>query len=323
MKLLYVLLIVLLTSKVFAQTYLPIPESNAIWIESSYRYFGYNNHEHATITQPLSFGNDSLIGGVNFHTLHGHAIADWIDGWGNQQLYQEGTDYIADAIQVVFRQDIPNKLVYQWDNNSNQEQILYDFGNLVVGQPYPQTLNNMDYPLILVMEYDSVLLNDGLYHERWTLGTNSNDSGFVAIIEGMGATTGFFFPIAIPFEQTSATMCFTKDGNSVYDAWGSGGGIFPPRYSENCTADLNVLELTANGPEISVWPLPAQDVVTVESSEFMEKLVVFDLIGNRILEQALQNELKTELSLGNLPAGNYILKVYTENNVCTSKRIVR
>jgi hypothetical protein len=72
---------------------------------------------------------------------------------------------------------------------------LYDFDNLVVGQLYPQTFNNMDCPQILVMAYDSVVLNDGLYHERWVLGSNSIDSGFVSILEGMGSAMGFDLPI--------------------------------------------------------------------------------------------------------------------------------
>lgn len=321
MKMLCALILIMMSSNILAQTYMPFPDSNAVLIQAKFRYWA--NHEHETVTDPLSFGNDSILGGISYHTLHGHSIVDWVDNWGNQQTYQSGTDFHPDGIKVIFRQDTQNKLIYQWDINTNQEEVLYDFDNLVVGQPYPQTLNNMDYPQILVMAYDSVLLNDGLYHERWVLGSNPMDSGFVSIIEGMGSTMGFNLPIAIPFEQSSSTLCFTIDGNSVFDGWADAGGLIPPRYSENCEANVNVTELAGNLLDVSVWPNPVVGIVNIKSSERIEKLVLYDLIGHQILEQKVQSVLNSELSLGDLPAGNYILKVYMENNQRITKRVVR
>lgn len=321
MKVLYVIIFISMSSTVLAQSYMPFPDSNAVLIQASFRYFG--GHEHETVTDPLSFGSDSILGGVTYHTLHGHSIVDWADNWGNQQTYQSGTDFYPDAIKVLFRQDIPNKLIYQWDINTNQEQVLYDFNNLIIGQPYPQTLNNMDYPQILVMASDSVLLNDGLYHERWVLGSNSIDSGFVSIIEGMGSTMGFNLPIAIPFEQSSSTLCFNIDGNSVFDGWADAVGLIQPRYSENCEANVSVTKIVGSLLNVSVWPNPVLDIVNIKSSERIEKLVLYDLLGQKILEQNVQNAVNTELSLADLPAGNYLLKVYMENNQHLTRRIVR
>lgn len=321
MRVLYTIAFIMMSSNILAQSYMPFPDSNAVLIQASFRYFG--GHEHETVTDPLSFGSDSILGGESYHTLHGHSILDWVDNWGNQQTYQSGTDFYPDAIKVLFRQDTPNKLIYQWDVNTNQEQVLYDFDNLVVGQPYPQTLNNMNYPQILVMAYDSLVLNDGLYHERWVLGSNSMDSGFVSIIEGMGSTMGFNLPIAIPFEQSSSALCFSIDGNSVFDGWADANGLIPPRYSENCEANVSLTELAGSLLDVSVWPNPVMDMVNIKSSERIEKLVLYDLIGNQILEQKVQSVMNSELSLGDLPAGNYILKVYMENNQSITRRVVR
>lgn len=323
MKLLYVIALFMTSNFIFSQSYLPIPDSNAVWIQGQFLYFAYNNHEHATITQPLSYGNDTLINGDVYHTLHGHAYADWIDGWGSQQNYQEGTDFISDETRVVFRQDVANKFVYQWDNVTNQEHILYDFGNLVVGQPYPETFNNMDYPQILVMAYDSIMLNDGLYHERWTLGSNSNDSGFVSIIEGVGSSMGFNLPIQIPFEQSSATLCFSKDGNVVFDGWANANGLISPRYSESCASNLNVKDNTKKGVEINIWPVPAEDRINISSNERIELLILFDIMGNQILQMQVDKLTDAEISLKEIPRGNYILKVYTINNNISVKRVVK
>lgn len=305
----------------FAQTYLSFPDSNAVWIQGQFLYSAYNNHEHATITQPLSFGNDTVINGNTYHSLHGHAIADWIDGWGNQQNYQSGTDFIPQQTEVFFRQDIPNKRVYQWDFNSNQEQVLYDFNNLIIGQPYPPTINNWFYPQLKVMAIDSVLLVDGIYHDRWILGSNAIDSGFVSIIEGVGSTMGFSLPILIPFEQTSATLCFSVNEALVYDNWWSANSVIPPRFSAECAANLTIYN-SSQELGVSISPNPFNDFIIINCSDKIEKLIVFDIVGQVVFEQKIANQTTVELHLTDLPKGSYQLKIITETNRFTTKTIL-
>jgi hypothetical protein len=321
MNILFTFLLLLLSMSFFAQSYLSIPESNAVWIQGSFLYSAYNNHEHATITQVLSFGNDSLISGTNYHSLHGHAIADWADNWGNSQTYQSGTDLSSDQLRVLFRQDIPNKRIYQWDNNTNQEQLLYDFDNLTVGQPYPQTLNNLNYPQILVMAYDSVMLLDGLYHERWVLGSNSNDSGFVSVIEGVGSTMGFDLPIMLPFEQSSATLCLSVAGNPLFDGWANVNSLIPPRFSADCAADLNAKEIEKNRLDISITPNPASDLILITGSEPIEKLIVYNAIGKIIFEKTFNLIMNVTLDFSEFAPGNYFLKASTAMQQSITKQI--
>lgn len=321
MKNIYLLVIVLVSGFSFGQSYMPIPESDAVWIQGSFFYSAYNGHEHATITRPLSFGNDSIVGGETYHTLHGHGYADWIDGWGNRQTYQDGTDFLQDEVQVLFRQDVPNKQVFAWDNSNNQEGLLYDFDAMVVGQPYPQTITNLDYPQILVMAYDSVMLTDGLYHERWILGTNSNDSGFVSIIEGVGSTMGFNLPIGIPFEQSSATLCMTVDGNPVYDGWANANGLIAPRYSKECAANLSLENIDTQ--LFHVFPVPTEDRLTIRSSREMSEIRVVDLFGRLQLKVELISALEVHVSLGDLRPGNYMLQIQTTDGRQFVKQVMR
>lgn len=323
MKTVGLLPLLLVASLTFGQNYFPIPESNATWIQASFWYMAYNNHDHATVTQVLTFGNDSLKGGINYHTLHGQAIADWSDGWGNQQTYQSGTDYLNDEVRVLFRQDIPNKRVYQWDINTNQEQLLYDFGNLVVGQPYPPLLNNMHYPQIMVVAHDSILLADGFYHNKWVLGSDSNDSGFVSIIEGVGSTMGFDLPIAIPFEQSSAALCLSTQGSVLFDNWNNVGGPNPPRYSENCEADLSVTQHALQEIGLSVWPNPVEDLIHIRSSDNIERIVVLDMVGNVLLNQAISKAFTYDLDFNHFHSGNYLVQVYTDNQRMTTRKLVK
>ncbi len=323
MKNMYLLVILFISTFSFGQSYIPIPESNAVWIQGEFLYSAYNGHEHATITRPLSFGNDSVVGAETYHTLHGHGYADWIDGWGNQQTYQEGSDYLQDAVHVLFRQDIPNKQVFAWDNSNSQEGLLYDFNAMVVGQPYPQTITNMDYPNILVMSYDSVMLNDGLYHERWTLGTNSMDSGFVSIIEGVGSTMGFNLTIGIPFEQSSATLCMTSGGSPVYDGWSNASGLIPPRYSEECAANLSSEDINHEVVSFNVFPVPSEDQLTIQCSQGIGEVRIIDLSGRQLRHFKPLNSFETNVSLQNLNPGNYLLQIRTVDGKLLMKQIMR
>jgi hypothetical protein len=322
MKTVFKLLFFYTSLPVFGQSYLPVPESDAVWIQGSFLYSAYNNHEHATITQPLSFVNDSLINGTVNHTLHGHAIADWIDGWGNPQTYQSGTDYLQDQIAAFFRQDLPNKRIYQWDPSANQEQLLYDFANLTVGQPYPQTLQNIHFPQLLVMAYDSIVLMDGLYHERWILGSNSTDSGFVSIIEGVGSTMGFNLPLSIPFEQSSALLCLSVNGSPLFDGWENANGLIPPRFSADCSVTVSTMEWNNNEWDLVVWPNPVNDMLFIQSGEQIEKLALYNLVGELVYEQSVPNLTDTQLSLRDLPSGVYQLSIFAEHNQITMKWIV-
>lgn len=306
-----------------AQSYIPVPDSNAVWIEGSFLYWGYGGHEHATLTQPLIFGNDTSLGGNTYHTLHGHLIADWIDGWGNQQTYQDGTDYLPDQLRVIFRQDIPNKKVYQWDPSNQQEVLMYDFAGLVVGQPYPATFNNLNYPQLLVMAYDSVQLNDGLYHERWILGSNSLDSGFVSIIEGVGSSMGFDLQIGLPFEQSSATLCFSKDGNFVYDGWANANGLIPPRYAANCSANVSVEEIRKDEWNILLWPNPVSDVLRIQSESPLQQVVVYNMWGEVVLKKSLNNLTNAELNVAELASGHYLIQCISADLKSINRLIVK
>ena len=288
-----------------AQSYIPIPENDAVWIQGSYLYSAYNNHEHATCIGPLIFGSDTLIGGTSYHSLHGHEVCKWIDGW--PVTINSGTDSNPDELRVLFRQDVNQKRVYQYTNG--QEELLYDFGSLVVGQPYPATINNDSYPQLLVMAYDSVLLNDGLYHEKWVLGSDSNDSGFVSIIEGIGATSGFDQIIGLPFEQIYELFCFTQNSSTIYDDWINVHGPVYPESAGSCEANVSVSEKSPGKSTASVWPNPFVNKCTIHWPKGINQVRLIDMSGRLLLSTDLNNDIEVELNMASIKSGSYLLLV--------------
>jgi hypothetical protein len=308
MKHIIIALFCILQATISAQNYFPIPESNTVWIQASFLY-SVNGHEHSTITNPISFGQDTTINNHTYHTLVGHEITEWVDGLGNPQNYATGT-FTTEGYTFYFRQDIPTKKVYTYRNN--QDTLLYDF-NLTVGQVYPATANNSLYPQLKVMHQDSVLLPDGFYHKKWQLGSNSLDSGYISIIEGVGATSGFtldFYPL---FEQSSALLCMRNFSSYLYENWNF-SGIIPPKYSEYCSENLGLEKIDNQNTIFFMHPNPVHEDVSVASSFQKNGTIDLEIISiNGLKIQAFKNyTLHSKIDVSSLSKGVYFLVIENE-----------
>lgn len=317
MKQLYTLLFLTMSITTSAQSYIPIPESNAVWIQGAFLYF-VGGHEHTTITNPLSSSSDSLIGGVLYHGLQGHQIVEWVDGWGSQQNYQTG-QYTLPSDTVYFRQDVPSKKVYL--RYQNQDTLLYDF-DLTIGQIYPETFTNYNYPNLLVMGQDSVQLLDGIYHKRWALGTDAADSGYITLIEGVGASSGLTLPLYPLFEQSGATLCMKHNSLQVYDNWISNSPL-PAKYSQFCEANVSLDEIEKVESGLLVWPNPTNGKMNVYCEKNLESIEIVDMQGRlKHLETKISKDL-TELNIQSLTPGYYLLYIHTSDGKIIVRKFSR
>jgi hypothetical protein len=268
--------------------------------------YSVNGHEHSTITNPISFGQDTTINNHTYHTLVGHEITEWVDGLGNPQNYATGT-FTTEGYTFYFRQDIPTKKVYTYRNN--QDTLLYDF-NLTVGQVYPATANNSLYPSLKVMQEDSIQLLDGFYHKRWHLGTNLLDSGYISIIEGVGATSGFtldFYPL---FEQSSALLCMRNFSSYLYENWNF-SGIIPPKYSEYCDANLGYEKIGQKNNSFEVYPNPVNEELNLSSNlqnSLNASIKLYTIDGLEIIKDK-KVALPAKIDISFLQKGIYIIVV--------------
>ena len=73
------------------------------------------------------------------------------------------------------------------------------------------------------------------------------------------------------------------------------------------------------GEDLRIYPNPASDVVTLEGKA--DRILVRNVTGQLILEKVGQPGEK-QLHLGHLPAGLYLLQVYSGNSTYTHKLIL-
>jgi len=72
---------------------------------------------------------------------------------------------------------------------------------------------------------------------------------------------------------------------------------------------IGIRKNTLNNNEIKIYPNPANDQLTIESSENVDKIILYNFLGAKIREMEV-NGNKATLHRDKLPSGLYLLKVF-------------
>jgi hypothetical protein len=83
----------------------------------------------------------------------------------------------------------------------------------------------------------------------------------------------------------------------------------------------SVKELKA--ASVKIYPNPFNDLVTIEGTENIRSVSLFNILGETILQQNNLQLRQVKLNLGFLNSGIYILKIDGASNQITSKRIIK
>ena len=67
--------------------------------------------------------------------------------------------------------------------------------------------------------------------------------------------------------------------------------------------------------ELTLYPNPASNTLTVQAPNFAEDIQVLDFAGRRVYRWYIEsrNENSTILNIADIPAGNYILRIQTKD----------
>ncbi len=107
---------------------------------------------------------------------------------------------------------------------------------------------------------------------------------------------------------------------------GSGGGVTGTFYlTMSVLSGINDASLTDE--EIKVYPLPAEDIVTIESEAFAKcssvKIELLDYAGRIVCQETFSDiSGSLQLSLKNMPSGVYLARIFYDNKVSVV-RVVR
>ncbi|HEX7413893.1 MAG TPA: T9SS type A sorting domain-containing protein [Bacteroidia bacterium] len=302
--------------------YHPFPDSNAVWMS------GCNGLSvgggcacqgmpciFISATQD-SLGGDTMIGSYKYYKLWEESTNTlWVDGPptcppGVNNYNTTFYNYVYDG---AIRQNISLRKVYYMPPLTTHDTLLYNF-NLHLGDTLPATfINAANYAY--VSKVDSFLIT-GNYHKRfwlWLVGSTpptSSDSGYAAIIEGMGSTNGLFtVGPELVFEYSCALNCIKINEVSIY-----------PTATTTCTSlHLAGIKPIENKVLFSISPNPSNGSVQVTHTGNIDELKVTDMLGQLVYE-AKPHITNTTLTLAN--AGVYFITLTSGTATSTKKVIV-
>lgn len=73
---------------------------------------------------------------------------------------------------------------------------------------------------------------------------------------------------------------------------------------------------------LSIYPIPANDELSIEFSSGTERMEIFSIEGKKIVEKNILNESQIKLDLSEWPAGVYLLRMYSNTEISQKRFVV-
>lgn len=269
-------LIILFSFDSSAQNYIPFPDSNAIWTNTT-RTFEWNGQ---IINPPLLINvdyycmgtEDTLINSITYHKIN-----------------ECGSDYIG-ALRDNGGQ------VFYIPDNSTSELLVYDFtksvGDTIFNVHFP-ALGTMYPPDDLIVEQvDSILIGSN-YHKKFLFVNMSGEW-----IEGIGNTQGF---LDVPYANLSSLIteihCMSVSDTTLYPFYGLG----------SCPMTVGVDEVPVI-EQIQVSPNPTTGSCTVSTEGKPFSYELCDISG-KVLIISDKETTEALIDLEPFQVGVYLLRV--------------
>lgn len=239
----FILALISFVSSFRAQTYLPFPDTNAIWVNTFYNQVPLGPTYQYVLYDAMNFctDGDTTIGALNYTRIEKCPENEY---------------------HAALRED--NGKIYVVPKDSSTEYILYDF-----------TVNVGDTIHNLYFEYfngDGNIVEEFIISSVQTVNLDGIDRLVINDMwyEGIGNRQGLFLEPWINISQYMVKL----ECHSV-----NGLGVYPNATTEPCPLNLSI----ENEPlTIGLYPNPVINELQVESKENIESFQIFDHVGKQI-----------------------------------------
>lgn len=316
-KLLFAIMIVFFNIGLKSQSYHPFPTENAVW-----HAIGINYFNDGKVSQQYILQGDTIIDNETWGKVY----------FKNTSFETRGTlNYLA-AIRENENKQVLAKI------HMLAEIILYDF-SLEIGDTiwYDHALIGIvgsDNPLgfydgpnhvhyKVVVDKDSVLLENGQYRNRITLNCFSEKNGNLhqyednQWIEGFGCTmwSGLFHPLVIDRYLNGDEIkfvCFKKNDEVLY---------LDNPYCDDCLCETftSITAFDDTDKIFTVFPNPTKGTVKINASSYrVLSLTILDLAG-RVIYRKDENFDFLEIDISDFESGIYNISVLTDKYLIARK----
>ncbi len=280
-----------------SNVYHPFPESNVIWIGTSWHTVFSNPPCTVYDDYNLYISGDTTIGAFTYKKLY---LNDNL----HSQCPPAGSFYYYGNYWGAFRQDSSNRRVYLF--KFGIDTLAYDF-NLNVGDTLPVT--SLDgTPGNVITSIDSVLVGNE-YRKRYWLSSGN----YSALIEGVGSTYGAFAPIAEPFESGNYLSCLRIDSLIVWTA----------QQFSNCGL-TSVTEEDIGEVDVIIFPNPVSTSSKIYSTIDLVNatLKIFSTSGQLVFKIADISGHSINLDIDDLLDGVYFFQLIEKKKSISIQKVV-
>ena len=215
----------------------------------------------------------------------------------------------------------PDSAVTLGDIIPNKASIYFDYNVPIVTNTCNTIIKNRTLPLQLISYKASLTKNRQVLNEwmtanevntaffniqRSNTGRDFKTIGKVSASSGGGRLQTYQF--------TDILQAETVNGNLYYrlEMWDKDGAKSYSPLQRVILSDAN---------EISIYPNPAHDVVTIEGKD-MSTISVIDNTGRLLIDKKVINSTREMLRIHQLAKGVYLLKVVYENGECKTEKLI-
>jgi hypothetical protein len=268
------------------------------------------------------YGTDTVINGTTYHNLYSDYFS--MDYWFSSQMCSPpgcnaGPVFYSytGTYEGAIRDDVSQKKVFLFPEGGTAELLLYDF-DLQLGDTLGQTLIN--WPTTnRVNKIDSVLIGSEYHRRFWLVDINMpppgpQDSGYVALIEGIGSTLGLLDFLFVPFEFNCNLICVSIDSATVYSVSGSSCTFMTSGINEPAVSSLKIVAA----------PNPFHDLIKLSWGQPVKQaeIALYNNLGTLVLWQKFENAESLEFNLENYSAGIYAVSLTFDGIVNKTIKVV-
>ena len=311
-------------------------------VDNSLNRSPYSNQVTATATgnydlvTHLQFDGNTLDSTLNLNHSASYGTISYVDGKVAKAIALNGTNaFIQLPANVANHQEITVATWVYW-NGSTTGQRIFDFGNDLSDYMFLS-------PKIIFGGLRFSIINGGAEQQLNAPALTVGQWSHVAVT--LSASGASMYVNGVQVAQSNAVTISPLNIKPVLNYIGRSQSTYPLfngfiddfriynyALSANEIAQISgvvssVADVKNNNESgLSVWPMPANDVLNVsystENTNSLTTITVFNTSGSLVMSKDINNTSGIQLNVSNLPSGIYILKLTNNKETLMKKFII-
>jgi hypothetical protein len=316
-----------------AQTYLTIPDSNAVWSESYAVCNPPLGSQQSTIYELHSLG-DTVINTFTYKKIYtsGHGKNNFCGIFPNT-VPPDFT--FQNQLQGVIRESGNGQVFYRSAQMSS-DTLLFDYNRLIPGQQFPncylydsllRASSNGDLQQFFITHIDTIAYNSQLRRRYNLIGYSLNDTAtqtLGSLIEGIGSSFGLtnqlFYQSGFGPARDGALYCYRED-NQPQLLIGMGNSM-------GCFTFYGITEAAQKPLAFTLQPNPTERSFHIQMPENYSgsaELIIYNLLGQpvyRVSKMTFNGTNSIFVDVENMPPGIYNVYVNPSQGRPGTQRLV-